>query len=168
MKYIIEGIAEGGTGKDTPKTLVPTMRRRDNCIRLKETNMTNLLQWGKFILHSGHTSNFRIDCDALTEADWETIANLIVGKFDFYVVHGIPRGGEKLAKMLHKHTNPFSAFVLIVDDVFTTGKSMEEARQKFGVGRSKGVVVFARGKCPYWITPMFQLNRSWQALKEGN
>ena len=43
--------------------------------------------------------------------------------------------------------------MLIVDDVFTTGASMEALHTPGDIG----AVVFARGLCPSWITPLFQM-----------
>lgn len=123
----------------------------------KGYEVKSLFQLGDFTLHSGSKSNWKIDCDVLTDADWETLACLVAEKVDFAVVHGIPKGGLKFAIALQKYVNPLSAFTLIVDDVLTTGGSMEEARQEYGIERSKGVVLFVRGKCPDWITPIFQL-----------
>ncbi len=122
----------------------------------------NLFQTGDFTLHSGKQSNFKIDCDALTDEDWQALAKLIynaVGRFGKVV--GVPTGGLKLAKALEPycsvtHTSP----VLIVDDVLTTGGSMNELRNKLRSehGRSIiGIVVFARNWCPHWITPIFEM-----------
>jgi orotate phosphoribosyltransferase len=46
---------------------------------------------------------------------------------------------------------------LIVDDVLTTGKSMEEMRKKHSNVLTIGVVLFARGKCPKWVEPIFNM-----------
>ncbi|GAH21377.1 unnamed protein product, partial [marine sediment metagenome] len=37
------------------------------------------------------------------------------------------------------------------------GNSMEEAKKRRGKGNVLGVVLFARGECPYWIIPVFKL-----------
>ena len=120
--------------------------------------MTNLFQLGDFVLHSGQKSNFKIDCDALTDEDWECLAALIAKRFNFRDVVGVPQGGLKLAEKLH----PFSTSSpddpnLIVDDVLTTGRSMLEAVSFKQIGHVIGVVVFARGHCPDWVTPIFQM-----------
>jgi hypothetical protein len=48
---------------------------------------------------------------------------------------------------------------LIVDDVLTTGASMEAARAKLWPGSLPlGVVIFARGPCPDWVWPIFRLD----------
>ena len=47
--------------------------------------------------------------------------------------------------------------MLIVDDVLTTGASMEHERARCS-GRTIGVVLFARGPCPEWIHPVFRMD----------
>jgi hypothetical protein len=67
---------------------------------------------------------------------------------------------------LAKALEPFASLKgprLIVDDVLTTGGSMERARDKHrGQGPAGrpgiiGAVVFARGQCPHWIRCLFQM-----------
>lgn len=116
----------------------------------------NLFQCGQFTLHSGFHTNFKIDCDALTKGDWASLAYYIVCNFSpFRSVEGVPTGGLSLAEALAPyHTEAQHHPLLIVDDVLTTGASMEEQR----AGRDAlGIVVFARGKCPDWVKPMFQM-----------
>lgn len=105
-------------------------------------------------LHSGAKSDFKIECDALDDEDIETIAYLISKKVNFRKVIGVPNGGIRLQKSLEKYIT--DGLILIVDDVLTTGKSMEEMRNKEGK-ETIGVVIFARNKCPDWITPIFQM-----------
>lgn len=122
----------------------------------------NLFQLGSFRLHSGKESSFKIDCDALSNSDLHTIVHLLLPLLPkFTEVVGIPRGGIRLANLLKQHCIAPNAYVrayrLIVDDVYTTGMSMEEA-----VNNSPhacwGAVIFARKKVPAWITPLFTLN----------
>ncbi len=109
----------------------------------------------KVISHAGLHLPFKIECDALTEEDIETIAAIISRKYKFRAVCGIPRGGIRLAAALQKYLSN-EGLVLIVDDVLTTGLSMEDARRQIG-GDAFGIVIFARGKCPEWVKPIFQL-----------
>ncbi len=109
-----------------------------------------------FIAHAGSRLPFKIECDALTDEDIETLAKIIGGTHLFGKVHGVPQGGMRLAAALQKHCLNYGQ-TLIVDDVLTTGTSMEEARRQIG-GPSQGVVIFARGNCPSWIKPIFQLS----------
>ena len=116
-----------------------------------------LFETGDFKLHSGGSSSFKIDCDALTDEDWQTLAKIISDRFRFGKVVGIPTGGLKLAEALEPYISEGEKRILFVDDVLTTGGSMREMRAKWG-GTGFGVVVFARGKCPYWIIPMFSMS----------
>jgi len=105
-------------------------------------------------LHSGITSHWKIDCDALTEHDWECLAAMAAEIAPpFHSVLGVPRGGFKFASALKKYRRADSDHTLLVDDVLTTGRSMEHWRLRNDVG----LVVFARGKCPDWVTPLFQM-----------
>ena len=124
----------------------------------------NLFQLGNFVLHSGQQSSFKIECDALTEQGWETMAAVIANNWELFCnVIGIPYGGVKLASCLAKYAvdSDVSPKVLLVDDVLTTGNSMEEYKwhieNEIGDGPVIGAVVFARGKCPDWIFPVFQM-----------
>lgn len=107
------------------------------------------------ISHAGLSLSFKIECDALTNEDIETLAKIISKKFSFGRVVGVPSGGLRLARALEKFQTDCKK-VLIVDDVLTTGTSMEEVRRATSAD-SVGVVIFARGKCPGWIRPIFQL-----------
>lgn len=119
-----------------------------------QQDASSLFKSGTFHLHSGELSEWKIDCDALTDDDLDTLAQMIgrrVGKFS--VAEGVPNGGLRLAAALNRRFAKNDAPVLIVDDVLTTGASMEAQR----AGReANGAVIFARGPVPSWITPLFQ------------
>jgi orotate phosphoribosyltransferase len=122
--------------------------------------MNNLFVTQDITLSSGQKSDFKIECDVLTDADIETLARLIGQKYEFNVAIGIPTGGTRLAHALQKYSDKSSKTVLLVDDVLTTGMSMERMRLELGLQGVKyltAIVIFARGKCPDWITPMFQM-----------
>lgn len=112
-----------------------------------------LFQQGKFNLHSGVQSWLKIDCDVLTDEDMDTIARLLFFRLpDFGFVEGVPTGGLRLAKALDPFTT--TGPILIVDDVLTSGGSMEEHR---GNREAIGAVIFARRQPARWITPLFQM-----------
>jgi hypothetical protein len=111
-----------------------------------------------FVSHAGQRLEWKIDCDALTGEDLGTLAELIGTKYRFGKVVGVPRGGLRFAEKLQQYISTDSTDVLIVDDVLTTGTSMEEIRQEYLESRSFGVVIFSRGVCPSWVLPIFQLN----------
>lgn len=114
----------------------------------------SLFRLGNFALHSGQTSAWKIDCDALTDEDWKAVALMFSEILPpFGRILGVETGGLKFAAAMTPYKTR-GAPLLIVDDVLTTGRSMEEVRN----GREAiGAVVFARGQCPAWVTPLFQL-----------
>lgn len=117
----------------------------------------NLFISGSFLSHSGKDLNWKIDCDALTDSEIDVLAERISKKKLFSEVYGIPTGGTRIAKALEKYINSEGG-LLIVDDVLTTGTSMEAAREQFGRLDTSGVVIFARNDCPDWIQPIFTFN----------
>jgi orotate phosphoribosyltransferase len=132
----------------------------------KQTVVRSLFVRQDFILHSGQNSDFKIECDALTDNDWECLAYLISKQVSFDSVRGVPNGGNKLAKALQKYsTNTWTQSILIVDDVLTTGRSMEEMKSNLIANNPKhyeevwfkGFVVFARGECPKWVKAVFKI-----------
>lgn len=110
----------------------------------------------EFTGHAGGTLSFKIECDDLSYEDIETLAWIVSRKLKFKEVHGIPRGGLRLAKALEQYCVP-EGDIFIVDDVLTTGKSMEDMRQEVG-GSPKGLVIFARNECPDWVQSIFNLS----------
>jgi orotate phosphoribosyltransferase len=123
-----------------------------------------LFKHGNFTSHAGKALSWKIDCDALTDDDWGCAANLIGRTYQFKRVVGIPTGGLKLAKLLEPYCDPKNAWkTLIVDDVFTTGKSMEDMKNSLGSPIScRGVVLFARGKLPSWIDAIFTVGEDFR------
>ncbi len=126
----------------------------------------SLFNLGKITLSSGKSSEYKINCDFLTDSDIEAIAYLtskLVGNFSS--VKGVPTGGLRLARAIEKYKNPYSNWILLVDDVLTTGNSMEKLKDLsmeqdvFSGMEIKGAVIFSRGKCPDWITPLLTINK---------
>jgi hypothetical protein len=116
-------------------------------------SQVRLFQQGEFKLHGGAPSKWKIDCDALSSDEIETVALMLAEILPpFGSVEGVPTGGLRLAESMRQFRT--SGPLLIVDDVLTTGGSIEECRN----GREAiGAVIFARGKCPTWVTPLFSL-----------
>ena len=112
-----------------------------------------LFQLGNFKLHSGQRSFFKIDCDYLIDSDLECLAK-IASEFlpKFGTVVGIPSGGLLFAEKMRAYSTSLYPR-LLVDDVYTTGRSMED----FQRGGDIGLVIFAREKCPNWIYPIFKM-----------
>jgi len=110
----------------------------------------------KILLSGGSYTELKIECDALTKGDYEGLAYLIDKKVKFYKVVGVPHGGIKIEKALQKYITKGGA-LLIVDDVLTTGASMEKMKKKYPDDIVIGVVLFARNECPKWIQPICRI-----------
>lgn len=116
---------------------------------------------GEFTSHSGLMLPFKIDCDALTDADLDALAQIYAKRQQFREVNGVPSGGLRFAEALRHYRVRTSSFILIADDVLTTGAAITELRDEWLESyhwKILGVVIFARGPCPDWITPLFQLS----------
>lgn len=130
--------------------------------------MTDLFQIATFKSHAGLDLDWKIECDALNTKEWECIAKMIMELTQpFQVAVGVPRGGIKLGKLLNEYaTGDEKDPVCIVDDVLTTGGSMEVFYQKHlhvqSILGNKaftafGWVVFARNQPPNWVKALFQM-----------
>lgn len=126
-------------------------------------NRQPLFEKRNWTMHTGGKAEYKIECDALTDEDIDCLAYLISTKGQFSKVHGVPKGGARLAKSLERYATSGGAR-LIVDDVLTTGSSMEQAKTELGWSDAIGIVIFARSKCPEWVLPMFQM--SWINSKD--
>lgn len=107
----------------------------------------------EFTAHSGRTLPWKLDADGLEQGDLRTLAWIAVQHLPkFGTVEGVPRGGLSLAALLRAYTTQ-GAGLLIVDDVMTTGGSLEEHRD----GRkAMGLVIFNRsGVKLSWVHSMF-------------
>ena len=129
--------------------------------------MTNLFAYGDFISHAGKPLKWKIECDALTTNDWDCLAHMVMErqKTPFSTVVGIPRGGVPFANALSKYaTGDESHQPMIVDDIFTTGKSfidyMKEHSPMYPSAYGHRWVVFARKKSnvyPYSVRALFTM-----------
>ena len=103
----------------------------------------NLFVREDFISHAGLPLTWKVECDALSESDYEALAKIVSEKIKFKDVIGIPRGGIPFENALKKYTsNDGNDHLLICDDVYTTGTSMREVYQEGAIG----IVVFARNE----------------------
>ena len=125
-----------------------------------------MFKTGKFNLHSGETSNWKLDLSLLPEGWEDEIAKIAIHNglvFGFSKAIGIPSGGTKLAAAFNRYKQWGSKSVLIVDDVLTTGNSFREAYNSLAPYTKrhktiKGFVVFARNIIPpdlEWVNPLF-------------
>ncbi len=119
----------------------------------------SLFNYGEYVLHSGSKTDFFIDCDALTDEDWDALAQMTITRFGpFSEVEGVPEGGLKFADACKRYLTKEGG-LLIVDDVLTTGASIHEQR---GDREAQGVVVFTRTmRKPDWVTSLFLPGRGF-------
>jgi len=137
----------------------------------EQVTKIDLFQSIDFKSHSGLNLNWKIECEALSSSEWGTISNMIMKSSPpFSKALGIPKGGVRLAALLNEHaTGNEKDPVCIVDDVLTTGESMEHFLSQYSRNRdipftAIGWVVFARVQTPNWITALFQMPHSVQSL----
>jgi hypothetical protein len=125
-------------------------------------NLLSLFSLEPFVLPSGRQTFFKIECDALVKQDWEALARLAVELLPpFGAVEGVPRGGLEFAAALSSYTTLTSELLLIADDVWVTGKSMNNYRYLHPHGdgnQTIGVVAFTRGSLPSWVRCLFLMH----------
>ncbi len=124
--------------------------------------MTDLFQKIDFTSHAGLDLAWKIEMDALSHGEWECIAQMIMELTPpFKEAIGIPRGGNVLGKLLNRQgTGERTDPICIVDDVLTTGTSMNEFKTKRhfrNPSKYIGWVVFSRSQTPYWVNALFQM-----------
>jgi len=128
--------------------------------------MIELFQKVDFKSHSGLDLHWKIEMDALSHSEWECITQMIMELTPpFKEAVGIPRGGNILGKLMNRYgTGKREHPVCIVDDVLTTGGSMNEFKRKRQWRNPTdyiGWVVFARSEPPDWVNVLFQMPRRW-------
>lgn len=125
----------------------------------------SLFALGEITLSSGRTSGWKIECDALDSGDWDALAMLgSFGMPSFAAAFGVPSGGKPFERALQKYASGNSPYVLVCDDVWTTGRSMEEMRAQmvqagWELPKIHGLVAFSRApSLPYWVRAIFSLS----------
>ena len=134
-------------------------------LRLEGATMNEnikLFQTTDFKSHSGLDLSWKIECDALQDGEWFTLSKMIMELSPpFSKAVGIPRGGVKLGDLLNIHgTGKRTDPICIVDDVITTGESMNDFRRTKHWREPTeyiGWVVFARTTPPDWVNVLFQM-----------
>jgi hypothetical protein len=118
---------------------------------------TTLFRRGLRVGHSGDLLTWKIECDALSDEDWDCLASLASRMLPMFSrVEGVPTGGLRFAAALQRFASDEADRLVIADDVCTTGRSLEE----FRAGRDAvGVVAFARSlNCPGWVMPIWTVH----------
>ena len=99
----------------------------------------NLFQSGQFKLHSGGESSLKIDCNALTDEDWATVARVVAQQIPFRYAIGVPTGGLKFAEALNKYRNDEAMLDtyepyyvgLPAEQALKAGKTVQELKKEF-------------------------------------
>ena len=101
----------------------------------------NLFIKEDFISHAGLPLTWKVECDALSDSDYEALAKIVSEKITFRAVRGIPRGGIPFEKALKQYC--------------TNGTSMREVYEDGAIG----IVVFARNEIKDdWIRAIWQIS----------
>ncbi len=139
----------------------------------------DLLQFGWFRSHSGIQLPWKLNLDCLTDSTLEALAKLLQSKFVFSEVFAVPSdehlprtpAGPRLVCIIKRLCTFDERYPpLIVDDVLTTGKSMEDFREVVMRNRSGipiGFVIVARGQVPNWVWPFLTVNEWSQSRGTG-
>lgn len=126
--------------------------------------MKSLIESGKFTLSSGQETAWRFNEEGLSDETLDALAKIvcrtwIVGLADQIVP--AEHGGIRFANALrYKHAkieNGRKQHTLVVDDVFTSGRSMERERLKYEEPVI-GLVILERKPSPTWVYPIFTVN----------
>lgn len=115
-------------------------------------------------LHSGQESFWKIECDALTDEELEWFAkaiSIIVEPFGY--VEYVPTGAKRIAEKMERYIQSGHPTVLIVDDVLTTGNSMENFRKdvqtRYPDVTIIGATMFNRSLSTFgWIKSVMHVN----------
>lgn len=125
-----------------------------------------LFSIGDFTLASGEQSNWKIDCDFLNFDEWKALAVMLVERLPgpFFDVMGVPTGGELFAKALLPYVDDQAEHLLVVDDVWTTGGSMQRFIdvhvQRTRTWPLYRAVAFARNPTPPGVVALFTMDVS--------
>jgi hypothetical protein len=120
----------------------------------------NLFQKIDFISHSGLPLTWKIECDGITPDEWIALAHIIreYEPKNWQYAIGIPRGGVQLANNLNKYsTNNTNDPILIVDDVYTTGRSFRDFSKNFVDSEVIKWCVFARNPIEDDVKALFTM-----------
>lgn len=126
-----------------------------------------IFQRGLFIFSSGRRSDWKVEIDKADDEDIKTLALRGIEKLDgFSKVIPVPKGksgspidnAKRIAEVLQPFAEPDNEHlpVLVVDDVYTTGDSIN-AEMKLHGYNVMGLVLFAHAKPPPWINAVWIL-----------
>ena len=118
-----------------------------------------LFKLGHFTSAAGLDLAWKIECNALDADDWACVAAVMMPALPpFHEVTGVPTGGFPLALACRSYRTENAPAILVVDDVWTTGKSMRAHVARFS--QWVGLVAFARGELPDNVVCFAKLSES--------
>lgn len=111
-----------------------------------------MFRTGDFILHSGQHTPVKIECDNAVQDNWEALAKWAYEDLGARFCHVTPvldsnGNAGKFAAALRPYVDPSSHFLLIVDDVYTTGDTLRKHAARLTLAPPyalRGLVAFAR------------------------
>lgn len=133
--------------------------------------MGGVFQLGAFTFSSGIRSPFKFECDDLSDDEMHAIAR--VGSHqvcDFGRLVPVPKGksaspidnAKRLAGAMQRYARPDCGVTLIVDDVWTTGGSMEaccaDVMHQSAGASTVGFVIYAYQQPASWVTSFLTLS----------
>lgn len=129
-----------------------------------EARASGWFQLGDYTFASGRRSTFKVECDDLTDAELAAMCSVLARILrPFGEVHGVPTGGLRVADHMRPHSVP-GCMPLVVDDVWTTGGSMERYWDSLGRPMALRAVLFARGPYPPGVVALWTLDpHLWEA-----
>lgn len=143
-------------------------RAKERMEREQLTQRASLFQKVNFVMASGKPGTWKIECDALTPADWEGLAHIAVQYLPpFGDAAGVPRGGWALSAALQQYRTPDCDTLLVVDDVWTTGGSMRKFIEGLATAPGRpitGLVAFARNAPAPWVRALFRMPGPYEAV----
>jgi len=143
-------------------------------------------KFGWFASHSGFQLPFKIETDDWTDEDLAGVAAMLNGKFAFSEVYSVPSdempprtpAGPRLARIMRERCAFTKGYpILIVDDVLTTGRSMNEFREivmRNRTGTAIGFVLVSRAPRdggavgqPDWVFNLLRVEEWAQSRATG-
>lgn len=137
------------------------------------TPKKSIFQRGDFLLNSGVHSGWKLELDEATDAEMSVFAYMAMQTARiplFGSVCPVPKGkseslidnAQRIADAMLPYVVPGINSTLIVDDVYTTGGSINQARLDYNaqhpsIGNTIGFVLWARNPPPSWVRALFTM-----------
>lgn len=132
----------------------------------------SIFQRGTFILNSSNVSRWKLELDDATDEEIATFAYMAIDTCRvpcFGSIVPVPKGksaskvdnAKRIADAMQRYVIPDVRTTLIVDDVFTTGGSINQCREGYAAQHPgiyvSGFVIFARSPTFGWVNALFTM-----------